>query len=106
MRYALVLATLLWSLSDPALAGSVRVITGNNGPTTVSGFNTVVNQGTITGGKATGLTVTGAQQVINSGTITETTGLSVSGSSTSSVINMGTIAGFSSNVAVGISQVP
>jgi len=65
-----------------------------------------VNQGTITGGKATGLTVTGAQQVINSGTITETTGLSVSGSSTSSVINMGTIAGFSSNVAVGISQVP
>jgi len=108
MKPILALAILMSTVSGPALAGHFRIITGNNGPTTVTTpYTGVVNKGTITGGSSTGLTVTGtaANKVINDGSISGTTGLSVSGSS-STVINDGTISGFSSNVAVGVYQVP
>src|SRR5262249_14548830 len=113
VRYILMLTILLCGFSDQALAlvtcsQGKCVITGSNGPIQIpppNNTNTVVNKGTITGGPSTGLTTTNVGTVVNKGTITGTTGLSVSGSS-SSVINTGTIQGYSSNRAVGISQVP
>ena len=110
MRHIIMLTILLCGLSDQALAtvtcfGGKCIITGVNGPTSISNTNLVVNKGSISGGSTTGLTTTNVGTVINSGTITGTTGLSASGTS-SSVINTGTIQGISSNRAVGISQVP
>jgi hypothetical protein len=110
MRYAILLAILLCSLSGGEALAQKKVFKGTiTTPQTVTTpYTGVVNKGTISVDTGTALTVTGtaARKVINKGTLSGQIGLSVTGSSSSVVINNGTIRGVSSGISVGVQQLP